>query len=666
MARGQLQSVVNHVRRVCARGAWARQGSSALPDAELLERFVRQRDEAAFELLVWRHGAMVLGTCRRVLRRLHDVEDAFQATFLALVRQAASISRGEALAGWLHRVAYRIALRARAEAAARTAVPLGDDGIARCEVQPTDAAPILDEQILDQELARLPDRLRWAAILCYLEGKSTHEAARQLGCPRGTVLSRLAKARLILRTRLTRRGLAPAAVLSGALPATAGAAAVPSVLMDATLNAAVRLAGGDQAAATAHVLALARRATSTLMFGKLPWLAAAAALVLFAGLGVGWWRQQAAAHERGGGERDGGAATAPTRDQAKAADKPKADHDLIRGTWDLVSVTSDGKELDRDRKGKVPMRLIFLRDRIFHKDGERLSNDINTYQLGIAGKLKSIDLDRVGRIGERTHLGIYVLEKDTLKMCLGKERGARPTDFEIKPGSGHVIMILKRSSEQIALDDKTAEKHEKFSLLMRQSSRNLFKISVALLQYAEQHGRLPPAAISSADGKPLLSWRVAILPFLGEDILFNQVKLDQPWDSEHNKQLLARIPDVYAPLVDTKEAHLTFYQVFTGEGTAFEGNMGIKLEDLTDGRGTTILVTEAGEPVPWTKPADLLFAADKKLPKLGGIFDGAFLATFADGHSRFIRPTVDGKLLRAAITRNDGKAIDLEELSKRE
>src|SRR5262249_4973150 len=111
MAREQLHTLLRHLHRLTVR-----EEVGGLSDAQLLERFASRRDEAAFEVLVWRHGAMVLGVCRRLLRRAQDVEDAFQATFLMLVRKAGSIHKAQALAGWLYRVAYRVALRARARA----------------------------------------------------------------------------------------------------------------------------------------------------------------------------------------------------------------------------------------------------------------------------------------------------------------------------------------------------------------------------------------------------------------------------------------------------------------------------------------------------------------------------------------------------------------------
>src|SRR6516165_10199472 len=161
-------------------------------DGQLLERFVSQRDEAAFELLLWRHGTMVLNVCRRVLDHQHDAEDAFQATFLAFVRKARSIVRREAVAGWLYRVAFRVAVEARNKAHKRRRLEITvPDELALEPAQEADWHEL--RPVLDEELNRLPERLRLPLVLCYLEGKTNEEAARQLGCPPGTIFSRLAR-----------------------------------------------------------------------------------------------------------------------------------------------------------------------------------------------------------------------------------------------------------------------------------------------------------------------------------------------------------------------------------------------------------------------------------------------------------------------------------------
>ena len=170
--------------------------AGGVADAELLARFAATGDEAAFELLVRRHQRLVFDVCRRVSRDHHDAEDAFQATFLALARKAGGIGKREAVAGWLFRVAYRAALAASAGRARRAA---RERPVAAAEAAATPADPAAAPErreawaAVDEEVSRLPERFRAAVVLCYLEGKTVDEAARLLGCPRGTVASRLAR-----------------------------------------------------------------------------------------------------------------------------------------------------------------------------------------------------------------------------------------------------------------------------------------------------------------------------------------------------------------------------------------------------------------------------------------------------------------------------------------
>src|SRR5712691_10850181 len=199
MATSQISGVIQHLRRTVL----LRDGAG-LTDGQLLEDYISRRDEAALGALVRRHAPMVWGVCRRVLCNYHDAEDAFQATFLVLVRKAASIASRELLANWLYGVAHQTALKARATAAKRKGrerqvTDMPEPAVTQqdqwCDLQP----------VLDEELSRLPNKYRGVIVLCDLEGKTRKEVARQLGCPEGTVASRLARARIILAKRLTQR-----------------------------------------------------------------------------------------------------------------------------------------------------------------------------------------------------------------------------------------------------------------------------------------------------------------------------------------------------------------------------------------------------------------------------------------------------------------------------
>jgi RNA polymerase sigma factor (sigma-70 family) len=223
----------------------------ALTDGQLLERFAMGHGEAAelaFAALVERHGPMVLRVCRAVLRDEHDAEDAFQATFLVLVRRTGSLWVSDSLGPWLYGVAQRVACSARAAEARRRRHEQKAAELA--PARPAGARGDADlERSLHEEIGRLPERYRAPVVLCLLEGLTHEQAARHLGWPSGTLKSRLAHGRERLRSRLVRRGLTPAVALSAAtLVERSARAAVPAALAKVTARAALRLATGRASA----------------------------------------------------------------------------------------------------------------------------------------------------------------------------------------------------------------------------------------------------------------------------------------------------------------------------------------------------------------------------------------------------------------------------------
>src|SRR5262245_31254249 len=251
MRRSFLDSVLRGAEALAARDP-----VGTLPDPDLLRRFAATRDASAFAVLVRRHGPLVWGVCRNLLPADADAEDAFQATFLALVRSADGIRRTEALGGWLHGVAYRVALKARRAAARRkqrevvAAVPEPNSPV-------PDAAWDELQAAVHQELCRLPDKLRLPFVLCGLQGRSQKEAAEVLGWKVGTVSGRLSEARRRLLDRLARRGV-PVGVAVGAavLGGVAGNASVPHALTAKVLSAA-----GKPDAVSPSILSLAQGVT---------------------------------------------------------------------------------------------------------------------------------------------------------------------------------------------------------------------------------------------------------------------------------------------------------------------------------------------------------------------------------------------------------------------
>ncbi len=209
-----------------------RRGIAASGDGALINRFLADGNEPAFEALLARHGPMVRGVCRRLLVNPHDADDAFQATFLVLVRKAKQLRDPDRLGPWLYEVAKRVATKARTRSARHRHEPPVD--VCSREVFRTEWLDVMP--ILDAELGRLPAKHRDVLILCLLNGASAEEAASQLGCPVGTVKSRLARAREALRDRLTTRGIAPAVALAVLSSAEAFASSVSPHLTRATLE----------------------------------------------------------------------------------------------------------------------------------------------------------------------------------------------------------------------------------------------------------------------------------------------------------------------------------------------------------------------------------------------------------------------------------------------
>jgi RNA polymerase sigma-70 factor (ECF subfamily) len=460
MHPGRLKKPLERLRR-----ALAPPDGGGLSDGRLLAHFVATRDEAAFEALVRRHGPMVLGAVRRLVRHEQDAEDCFQAAFLVLAQRASSVRSGS-LAAWLHGVAYRVALRCRCAAARRRSCERQVGQMPQPEVAPPE--PQDWRPLLDQEVNALPEKYRAAVVLCDLEGKTRKEAAGLLGVPEGTLSSRLAQARALLAGRLSRRGVALAAgALAVALAGGAATAAVPAQLAVSTAKVAALVAAGQSAAVGPHAAALMHEVRRGMLMAKLKVCAALAAVTVL--LGAGGFAYRAAGQaartakgaavllERGADRRalielerlrkevdilklqvealqEQARAPRPAPEAAAPKEeKPKSDKETLQGTWLQVSEERNGEKLPEEkiRGGKI----VFADDKVTWQGEPETRAREGTFTIDPDKKPKEIDLT----FGDITLKGLYELKGNTLKVVIA-ERG-RPTEFG---STGGGILVFER------------------------------------------------------------------------------------------------------------------------------------------------------------------------------------------------------------------------------
>jgi RNA polymerase sigma factor (sigma-70 family) len=429
MAAAPLNQLVRTLRAVVgARPAdWT-------TDADLLDRYARDRDEGAFETLLQRHGAMVLGVCRRVLRNSADADDAFQATFLVLARKAGSLRSPQTLGNWLHGVGLRVASQARraaarrrameARAMPRTETPTPYDGLA---------------EVLDEELARLPGKYRSAVVLCDLEGKTRREAARELGWAEGTVASRLARGRALLGRRLLRRGLGPVGTspspqdLPGCLPAPLAAV---------TIQAGMSLAAGQsiRAVAPAAVALLVEGTMKAMQLAKIKALVGVSLVLMVAACTCG----MLAGRQTGG---EGAPKPPPTATAKKGEDAAKKDLAALQGTWIAVRIERSGKEAPAEML--KDFKVVIKGDKMTIWPGR--DDRISTIKLNPSKSPKWMDnTPHEGPAKGKSLPAIYELKGDTLKMCFDNEgvSDERPREFKSTPGSGLCLFVLKKEKKE--------------------------------------------------------------------------------------------------------------------------------------------------------------------------------------------------------------------------
>jgi RNA polymerase sigma factor (sigma-70 family) len=438
MSRRPFETIVRQLRQLVGSTP-----ASELEDAALLDRFVRHGDEGAFATLVERYGPLVLSLCRRLLANAHDADDAFQATFLVLARRAGAIRKQRAVGSWLYGVAYRVALEARARAARRRFHERQAQAMTPSIEGDREVKPEAAHELLDAELQRLPEKYRTPLVLCYLEGKTNEQAARQLGCPTSSLSWRLGRARELLRQRLLRRGVALSAAGLAALLGESGQAAMSTALTASTAHAALLFTTGKAAEVSAEAAALSEGVLHAMRVTKLRLVAVLLVAIGLVGTGAGLALRAALAEP---------APAEPAWAEAEKADEPRLkdvsdaqlDESVALGLrWLAKQQSDDGRWFLTD--GQFPVAgtslslLPFLRAGETHKGKGAGAMHTKTVEKGLKFLLSK--QAATGDIPDENVNSLYNHGLATLVLC---EAYGRTSDPDLKqPAQRALDFIVK-------------------------------------------------------------------------------------------------------------------------------------------------------------------------------------------------------------------------------
>ncbi len=521
MASVQAGAVRRQIQRLFGLGPVA-----GLGDGQLLERYAIDRDEAAFEAIVSLHGPMVLAVCRRMLLDPEDAEDAFQATFLVLIRRAGSLGPAIALGPWLYGVACRVALRARSVAARHRSRERPVAGT--LDVAASEGRPMSDQRevraAIDGELIRLPSAYRAIVVLCDLEGRTHAEAARQLGWPIGTVKGRLARARVLLRSRLVRLGLAPSAAGLSALLGPEAAAAVPAGWLAITIEAARRAAAGEAVAGVvpATTIVLAEGVVQAMKLQRLQAIGAAGAMIVALAVGAG-------AVAQGVGDRKGAATNAaqPATGASPASVAGALPFTAGGGDCPRPKDPSNGRSIGDEKRHRAilaqleePLTMSFPQDtpledllkyikQVTQREGSGLPRGIPIYvdPVGLQEAEKtltstvSLDLDGVPL--KRTlflalkQIGLTYHVVDGLLIITSADSDD-PTLFAPEPGAPFPMKVMQRKAER---GEMTPEERKEYLLLLKDLKdihKALHDIEDAQMRQDTSTGESPPGTPTPA------------------------------------------------------------------------------------------------------------------------------------------------------------------------
>jgi RNA polymerase sigma factor (sigma-70 family) len=636
-----------------------RRSSSALgppTDEALLSQFSISGDESPFAQLIARHGPSVYGFSRRLVNRVEDAEDIYQAAFLVLARKAKRLRHHRSILDWLLQVVRKLAADVRRGEQRRLrrekrAAQLPVPATASLLAESREAAKILVE-----ELSKLPPKLREPLLLCYWEGLSKPEAAKRLHWPEGTVSGRLFRGKALLRVRLERRGLLPAVAAALTGGAVCSQAAMRSIDF-AALKTAFFQSGKLAPLVPLGVLTLYRGALISMWLNKVKLTLVGLSLI-------------AALLWVGSGFLGTSEAHAPLANSSVLPEPIQNianDKEQLQGTWYSIAVLNadllSSPDLERTKQMQNA-QITFTNDTVTILDTPDRAAIAMKYSLGqpTIGRLRPIDFETVRGVVK----SVYLLEGGVLMLRFGGAQ--RPEQLAIDGQSQ--LYILQRKRPQ-ANPPQVIPNKPPIDSIEGIIAKNMLDISQAICNYEKDYQRLPQPIVDK-NGNPLLSWRVAILPYLRFDDLRKQFHDDEPWDSEHNKHLLAKMPAVFSAsesvlMVRTSKQTTTPYRALVGNGAAIDPKKRVSRDAIrkADGLENTLLFVEAAESVPWTKPAEIDFDPTKPLPKLGGRVSDRFGMGTAVPSAGFLPKFVSETTLRKLITYAGGETIDPSELRKK-
>jgi RNA polymerase sigma factor (sigma-70 family) len=650
-------TVLRHVQCLFQVGAFGEQ-----TDGQLLERFMsgpKESAESAFTALVQRHGPMVWRVCRRVLSDSHQTQDAFQATFLVLVQRASSVHHKDSVASWLYGVAYRVASCARAAEFRRRK---HEERYALRHEQDSQTNRYESAEfshLLDEELCSLPERFRAPIVLCDLEEATHEQAAVRLGWPVGTVKSRLARGREKLRSRLVRRGLAPSLGLAGVVilgePAEA---ALPSLLIDCTVRSALGIEGGLSltSSASAAITLWTREVSKAMWMSKLKWGTFTVLTVSAVGVGASFlWRQAEARQER-----------PPAKSVSSAPPTRNQDDDAIwaRHVGNLKRI---GLALHNyhTEQGHFPAAAIT------GTDGQPLLSwrvAILPYLQDYDGRLRD-DLFKAFRLDEPwdSPHNKALLERMPAVFASSGRRGGQPFTTAYRGfvssvgntgvGTGGEMMEMMRmmGSAGPGVGAGTGGMMASMKGMAGGSPAGMSGMMGGMkggpAEKVNMERRMAQMMSGSMGTMPAMGGMMGAMGSQkGRDLRSTIRKKTEEGMAESSRQIAGRV---------TREAE---NQLQFLPGTVFRENRGVSLSEVTDGTSNTLMVVEAAEAVPWTKPDELRFSQNGPLPQLGGSMRDGYAALFTNGLVRFLDQRIDERLLRYLITSNGGEILTTDQV----